>query len=230
MNRKQRRELRKDKNLINELYSIIKKYLPKLLDKFNNLTDFRNQNYIKYSMKTICVTRLFPLLCGITTMTDISSDYFNTDNCINNLANICNENLNELPYWETIQDVFQNINTDELRDIQKYIIKTLIRSKMFDKYKYNGHFQLVIDGSGLSSHSYNLNNNCIKKKYKDGKVAYCKYILECKLIVGNLVLSLDSEWIENEENLSDKQKQDCEIKAFKRMATRLPMLYIILVP
>ena len=94
MNRKQRRELRKDKNLINELYSIIKKYLPKLLDKFNNLTDFRNQNYIKYSMKTICVTRLFPLLCGITTMTDISSDYFNTDNCINNLANICNENFN----------------------------------------------------------------------------------------------------------------------------------------
>ena len=28
MNRKQRRELRRDKNLIIELYSIIKKYLP----------------------------------------------------------------------------------------------------------------------------------------------------------------------------------------------------------
>ena len=30
MNRKQRRELRKNKNLIIELYSIIKKYLPNL--------------------------------------------------------------------------------------------------------------------------------------------------------------------------------------------------------
>lgn len=225
MNRKQRRELKKDKNLLNELYSIIKKYLPELLDRFNNLTDMRNQSYIKYSMKVICVTRLFPLLCGITTMTDISSDYFNTDNCINNLSNICNEQLKELPYWETIQDVFENINIDELRDIQKYIIKALIRSKMFDKYKYNGYFQLVMDGSGLSSHSYNLNNNCIKKKYKDGHIAYCKYILECKLIAGNLVLSLDSEWIENEKNLSDKQKQDCEIKAFKRMATRVKQNY-----
>lgn len=96
---------------------------------------------------------------------------------------------------------------------------------MFDKYKYNGYFQLVVDGSGLSSHNYNLNGNCIKKKYKDGKIAYCKYILECKLIVGNLVLSLDSEWIENEENLSEKQKQDCEIKAFKRMATRIKKNY-----
>jgi len=59
--------------------SIIQKYLPKLLQKFEELTDTRNQSYITYSMKTICVTRLFGLLCGLTTMADISKDNFNTD-------------------------------------------------------------------------------------------------------------------------------------------------------
>lgn len=59
MNRKQRRELRKDKNLIIELYSIIKKYLPDLFDRFEELTDVRHQSYVTYNMKTICVTRLF---------------------------------------------------------------------------------------------------------------------------------------------------------------------------
>ena len=225
MNRKERRNLKKDKNLVKELYSIIAKYLPELLTMFDNLTDVRHKSYITYTMKTICVTRLFPLLCGITTMTDISTDTFNTDNCIKNISKICNQSLKELPYWETIQDVFINIKTDELRDIQKYIIKTLIRSKMFDKYKYDGYFQLVVDGSGLSSHSYNLNNNCIKKKYKDGKIAYCKYILECKLVVGNIVISLDSEWIENVDNLNENQKQDCETKAFERMAKRIKKNY-----
>ncbi len=225
MNRKQRRELRKNKNLVNELYSIIIKYLPGLLTMFNNLTDTRHQSYVTYSMKTICITRLFPLLCGITTMTDISSDIFNTDICIKNLSKMCNQNLKELPYWETIQDVFMNIKTDELRDIQKYIVKSLIRSKMFDRYKYDGYFQLIVDGSGLSSHNYNLNNNCIKKKYKDGKIAYCKYILECKLVVGNIVISLDSEWIENAETLNENQKQDCETKAFERMAKRIKKNY-----
>lgn len=225
MNRKERRNLRKDKNLIKELYSIIVKYLPDLLTMFNNLTDTRHQSYITYSMKTICVTILFPLLCGITTMTDISSDMFNTDNCIKNLSKICNQNLKELPYWETIQDVFMNIKIDELRNIQKYIVKTLIRSKMFDRYKYDGYFQIVVDGTGLSSHSYDLNNNCIKKKYKDGKIAYCKYVLECKLIVGNIVISLDSEWIENVESLNENQKQDCETKAFERMAKRIKKNY-----
>lgn len=225
MNRKARRELRKDKDLIKELYSMISKYLPELLTMFSNLNDTRNQSYVTYTMKTICVTRLFPLLCGITTMTDISADIFNTDNCIKNISKICKQNLKELPYWETIQDVFINIKTDELRNIQRYIVKSLIRSKMFNKYKYGEYFQLAIDGTGLSSHTYNLNNNCIKKKYKDGKVAYCKYVLECKLIVGNMAISLDSEWIENVNNLNETQKQDCETKAFERMAKRIKKDY-----
>ena len=121
MNRKERRKIRKDKDLIKELYSIIIKYLPKLLDMFENITDIRNKSYVTYKMKTICVTRLFGLLCGLTTMTDISSNNFNTDNCIKNLSKICGQNLEEIPYWETIQDVFMNIKTNELRNIQKYI-------------------------------------------------------------------------------------------------------------
>ena len=225
MNRKERRKLRKDKDLVKELYSIINKYLPKLLYMFDNLTDARNQSYTTYKMKTICVTRLFGLLCGLITMTDISSDDFNSDNCIKNLSKICNQDLEELPYWETIQDVFININTDELRNIQKYIVKALIRSKMFDRYRFNGCFQLLFDGTGLSNHDYNLNNNCLIRKHNDGKISYYKYVLECKLVVGNIVISLDSEFIENKKMLTEKQKQDCETNAFKRMIKRIKKNY-----
>ena len=221
MNRKQRREFRKDKNLIIELYSIIKKYFPDLLDKFENLTDDRHQSYVTYNMKTICVTRLFGLICGLTSLSNISSDEFNTDVCIKNISNICNTSLSELPYWETIQDVFMNIKLSEIKEIQKYIVKTLLRSKMFDKYKFNGAFQLIFDGTGLSNHNYNLNGNCLKRKHKDGRISYYKYVLECKLVVGNIVISLDSEFIENNQMLTEKQKQDCETRAFKRMIKRI---------
>ena len=224
MNRKERRELRKDKNLVKELYSIINKYLPDLLNRFSKLTDIRNQSYVTYNMKVICVTRLFGLLCGITSMTAIS-DKINSEEAIKNLSSICKENLKEIPYWETIQDVFINIDINELRDIQKYIVKTLLRSKMFDKYRYNDCFQLLFDGTGLSNHNYNLNDNCLSRKSKDGKISYYKYVLECKLVVGSIVISLDSEFIENENMLNEKQKQDCEIKAFKRMIKRIKKNY-----
>lgn len=224
MNRKERRELRKDKNLIKDIYSIINKYLPDLLNRFSKLTDIRNKSYVTYNMKVICVTRLFGLLCWLTSMTAIS-DKINSEEAIKNLSSICKENLIETPYWETIQDVFINIDINELRDIQKYIVKALIRSKMFDKYRYNGCFQLLFDGTGLSNHNYNLNDNCLSRKSKDGKISYYKYVLECKLVVGSIVISLDSEFIENENMLNEKQKQDCEIKAFKRMIKRIKKNY-----
>ena len=223
MNRKMRRKLRKDKNLVKELYAIIKKYLPELFDKFEELTDIRHQSYVTYNMKVICVTRLFGLLCGLTCMSDISNK-LDTDYTIKNISDICKKHLEELPYWETIQDVFINLKIDELRDIQKYIVVSLIRSKMFDKYRYNGAFQLLFDGTGLSSHDYNLNGNCLIRKHKD-KITYLKYVLECKLVAGNVVISLDSEFVENTSILNEKQKQDCEINAFKRMIKRIKKNY-----
>lgn len=59
---------------------------------------------------------------------------------------------------------------------------------MFDKY--NDYFYLY---TNLSSRNYHLNNNCIKRRYKDVKITYCKYILECKLVINNIAISLDSE-------------------------------------
>lgn len=224
MNREWKRKLRHDKKLVKELFEIIQKYFPELLDKFANLSDKRNSSYVTYSMKVICVTRLFALLCGLTSMASLT-DNFNTQNTIDNISSICNEKLIELPYWETIQDVFINVNIDELRLIQKYIVKSLIRSKMFDKYKFDGAFQLIFDGTGLSHHDYNLNGNCLSKTTKDGVTTYYKYVLECKLCVGPIVISLDSEFIENEKINSEKQKQDCETNAFKRMVKRIKKNY-----
>ena len=224
MNREWKRKMRHDKKLVKELFEIIQKYFPELLDKFANLSDKRNSHYVTYSMKVICVTRLFALLCGLTSMASLT-DNFNTQHTIDNISSICNEKLTELPYWETIQDVFININIDELRLIQKYIVKSLIRSKMFDKYKFDGAFQLIFDGTGLSHHDYNLNGNCLSKTTKDGVTSYYKYVLECKLCVGPIVISLDSEFIENEKVNNEKQKQDCETNAFKRMVKRIKKNY-----
>lgn len=90
------------------MFSIIRKYLPELMSRLSNLTDERNQSYITYSMKVICVTRLLGLLCGITELVSMS-DTFNNENIIKNISDICNDKLEEIPYCKTIQDVFINI-------------------------------------------------------------------------------------------------------------------------
>lgn len=224
LNSKDRRRLLKDKNLLKEILKIINKYLPHLSPLFDKLTDKRNKSYITYKIKTIVMTRLFALICGITTMTEINSS-FNKEDAIKNLSSICNQKLKEIPDWQTIQDVIETLDIKEIENIRKYIVKALIRSKMFDKYRYNGAFQLLVDATGVSSHDYNLNGNCIIKKSKNGVIKYYKQVLEAKIVVGKIVISLDTEWIENEDMQTEKKKQDCEINAFKRIAVRIKKNY-----
>ena len=95
---------------------------------------------------------------------------------------------------------------------------------MFDRFRYKNRLQLLVDATGLSSHDYNLNGNCLTKT-KNGKTKYYKYVLEAKLVFGNIVISLDSEWIENTELNNENDKQDCEINAFKRMVERIHKEY-----
>ena len=162
LNRADRRALVKNKNLLVEIVKIINKYLPQLSNIIDNLTDKRNKSYIKYNMRTIIFTRLFALICGITTMNGMTRT-FNTENTIKNLSVICKQNFNEIPNWQTIQDVLEDLDIEEIRNIRKYIVKTLIRSKMFDKYRYNGYFQVLVDATGVTCCDYNLNGNCIEK-------------------------------------------------------------------
>ena len=223
LTRKQRRELLKDKNLLKEVLKIIRKYFPQLENLFSNLTDKRHKSYITYKMRTIIMTRLLSLICGITTMKGINQK-FNTDEAIKNLSSICNQELKEVPDWQTIQDVIETLSIEEIEDIRKYMVKALIRSKMFDRFRYKGAIQVLVDATGLSSHDYNLNGNCISRT-KNGVTKYYKYVLEAKIVFGNIVISIDSEWIENKELNNENEKQDCEVNAFKRMAPRLKKNY-----
>ena len=223
LSKKQQRELLKDKNLLNELRKIIKKYFPDLMSLFSKLTDKRHKSYVTYKMRTIIMTKLFALLCGITTMTGIN-DEFHTEEAIENLSKICNQELKEIPDWQTIQDVIEQLDYNEIDDIRKYMFKALLRSKMFDRFRYNGCIQLIVDATGLTALDYNLNGNCLTRT-RDGKTKYYKYVLEAKVVFGNMLISIDSEWIENNNFNNEKDKQDCETKAFKRMAPRIKKNY-----
>ena len=214
LSRKEQRLLLKDKNFLNDLRKIIRKYLPDLTNLFSSLTDTRHQGHITYKMRTIMMIRLFALLCGITTMTEINSK-FNTEQAIKNLSIICNQELKDIPNWQTIQDVIETLNCQEIDEIRKYIFTTLLRSKMFDRFRYNGAIQLIIDATGLTALNYNLNDNCLSRT-REGKKKYYKYVLEAKVVFGNFVISIDSEWIENIDMNTEKQKQDCETNAFKK--------------
>ena len=227
MNRREKRKIKKEIEIFSDVAKIIKQYFPDLSKKLNELTDTRHQSYVEYQMSVITITRLLGLLCGIKSMRE-TTEKLDTEETIKNIGNILEIKLEEIPHYDTINNVFEKINIEELRKIQKYMVNRLIRSKMFDKYRFKGkYFQIVIDGTNMMKFKKRHCKHCLKRVHNEGKEneyrIYYHYVLEAKLVVGDIVISLDSEFVENEDE--NVEKQDCEIKAFYRMAKRIKKEY-----
>ncbi len=232
MNRKEKREKKKEINILSEVINVVRQYFPELIDKFEGLTDVRNQSYVTYEMKVIFIVRLMGLMCEIKSMHELTNE-FNTEEAIQNIANICNLKLEEIPHCDTINNVFENVKVEEIEEIRKYMINRMIRSKMIERYKIRDKYYLVVvDGTGLASSRKKYNENCLVKNKtdKNGKEyqEYSTYVLEAKLVIGDMVFSIGSEFVENTEKKNmnnEKEKQDCEIEAFKRLAKKLKKEY-----
>ena len=227
MNRKEKREKNKELNILNDLITVIKQYFPELINKFDGLTDLRNQSYIKYTMKVIFIVRLLGLMSEMKSMHGMTRE-LNTKESIKNIAQICNLELEEIPHCDTINDVFEKIKVEEIEEIRKYMINKLIRGKIIQKYKIRDkYYHIVVDGTGLATSRKKYNENCLVKNKMDKNgneyQEYSTYVLEAKLIVGEMVFSIGSEFVENTEK--NESKQDCEIRAFKRLAEKIKREY-----
>ena len=227
MNRKEKRSKKREISILGEVVKIVRQYFPELIEKFEKLTDVRNQSYVTYQMKVIFIVRIMGLMCEIKSMNGITQE-FNTEEAIENIAKLCGLELEEIPHHDTINDVFENIKIDELEEIRKYMIVKLIRGKMLERYKIRGkYYHIVVDGTGLATSRKKYNKNCLVKNKTDKNgneyQEYSTYVLEAKLVAGDMVFSIGSEFVENEKE--DVDKQDCELKAFKRLAEKIKKEY-----
>ena len=210
MNRKDKRVKKKELNILGDVITIINQYFPELIKKFEGLTDLRHQSYITYKMKVIFMVRLLGLICEIKSMNELTRE-FNTEEAIENIARICGLRLEEIPHCDTINNVFKNVEYREIEEIIKYMIVKMIRNKMLDKYKIREkYYHIVVDGTGLATSRKKYNKNCLVKNKTNKKgeeyEEYSTYVLEAKLVIGEMVFSIGSEFVENETD--DVSKQD----------------------
>ena len=129
-----------------------------------------------------------------------------------------------IPIMDTVDAFLRKLDPEELEKLKRVLVKRLIEKKVLEKWKYGGRFLVAVDGTGLCSYDYEPYQGCPHKTSKNGKTTWQAYALEAKLVGANgLSISLMSCWLENSENIDEKQ--DCELKAFCRMAGALKKAY-----
>jgi hypothetical protein len=227
--RKEKREREKDTNYFFEFFKIKKHFFGKLNQKLKNVKDPRHQSYITYDCDLLLLMIILKNVCNVGSMRGMTNQ-LNKEECIDNVKKVLGlKTLEELPHYDTINDFLSKLGPTDLEDIRTYMIKELLKKRCFDSYRIKGEYWgIIIDGTGLFSFSEKHCDHCLKREYTDKetdekRMVFMHHVLEAKLVVGDMVLSIGSEFIENESE--DVSKQDCELKAFHRLAKKLKDTY-----
>ncbi|MCF6356509.1 MAG: transposase [Draconibacterium sp.] len=131
-----------------------------------------------------------------------------------------------LPSTDAIEDLFRLLDKQELETLKTLLIKELIERKVFHKFRFmSKRYFISIDGTGVSTYKYDYCGECTSKTSRNDVTTYFHNVLEAKLVTSNdMSVSIATEWIQN-ENGKEYDKQDCELKAFRRLAVKLKKMY-----
>lgn len=129
---------------------------------------------------------------------------------------------------DTIDDAFASLIIQQLQRLVQNMLRHLIRQRTLEYARLlDQYYMIALDATGLFHRHQRHCEHCLVTKTKSGEILYSHHVLEAKLITEDgLAFSLATEHIENQHgqqfDLSkEKEKQDCELNAFKRLAPKI---------
>lgn len=226
--REKRKQKEKDRGIV-DFMMVTHHFFHSLGEWISEMTDPRNPSYITYTQTDLVYMGILKNVCGQHTMREMEEN-FNKTNCINTLRIMSgDQKLEEMPHYDTLNYYLEKLSPDSLSDLRKKMVVSLIRGKQFHKNRLLGkYWRVILDGTGLFCFKERHCDNCLSttRSNDDGKTEKLYYhkVLEAKIVLSeHVVISLGTEFIENEKE--DVSKQDCEINAAKRLLERIKKEY-----
>lgn len=150
---------------------------------------------------------------------------------LENVNRLAGTEQTSLPVNKTLSHFLGHVGSEPLARLRTGLIRRLMRNKALDFTRLEGAFVVAVDGTGFLSFGERHCEKCLVHEHESHTV-YLHPVLEAKLVAPEgLALSMGTEFIENPgsspgaagEPLAayEKVKQDCELKAFSRLARQL---------
>ena len=185
---------------------------------FRPVHDPRHPSFTIYPLPAVCFAALLMFLCRLGSRRQINNllrgngpsgakfqALFGVETC---------------PHGDTANVLFSRLLPDDVQEVICWTIETLIRKKVLDRYRLlDRYFTISIDGTGRLVFSERHCAHCLTRTH-NGKTTYYHPVLEAKLVTPDgFAFSIMTEFVENPGE--NPTKQDCELKAFYRLAKRL---------
>lgn len=229
MRKREKRDRKKHDRGIVDFMMVTNHFFHSLKEWILEMNDPRNQSYTIYTQADLGYMAILKNICGQHSMREMEEN-FNKDTCINTLRIMSgNQHLEEMPHYDTLNYYLEKLSPECLSDLRKKMVTSLIRGKQFNRGRLLGkYWRIILDGTSLFYFKEKHCENCLctTRKIDDGKTIKLYYhkVLEAKIVLSdNIIISLGTEFIENEKE--DVSKQDCELNAAKRLMGKIKKAY-----
>jgi len=184
----------------------------------NEVTDTRAQKRIIYSRAYLTWMGLLVFILKLGARRQVRFE-LDSPQALQNLNQLCGQQHPSLAHSDTLEHFLGHVPPAAYQRLRRRMIQRLLRMKVLDDGRLFGHALIVIDGTGQLTFQHQHCPHCLEYTVS-GQKRYYHPVLEAKLVTpSGLALSVGSEFIENTD--PQASKQDCELKAFQRLAARL---------
>ena len=214
---------------VTQQIKVYRAMLPVLLQRLSKITDPRQPRKIRHKLTVLMI---YGILCFAFQMSSrrqanrqMTRPMFEA-----NLRQLFPD-LEELPHQDTLARLLARIDVAEIEQAHLDMIRQLIRNKKFRRYLIGGCYPVAIDGTQKFTRTHCWEAACLERKVgskkeegqtQEPQKQYYVYVLEANLAFHNgMVIPLLSEVLSDTEGDQLKDKQDCEQRAFRRLAQRL---------
>ncbi len=201
----------------------IKHCLPELPQWLKQVKDPRKRlDACTYSIEEIIMLALVMLCCQCGSRRQLDRDS-NREQFLLNFRMLLGDDEAAVTCADNMNRVLSMVAPSELHKLAVRCTKALNRRKVLRKFKCDGMVVIAVDGTQMLKFNERHCKHCLTRELSNGKTQYYHYVLAAKIVTPiGLVLPAAFEFVENPSGKFDKQ--DCETKAFRRLAPRMNRL------
>jgi hypothetical protein len=222
------------------LILIMRQMLPILLKRLGQIPDPRNPRKLKHRLTVLMVYGILVFVFQYGSRRAANAEI--TRPMFEHNLRLLFPQLENLPHADTLFRLLCRIAVGQIEQTHIEVVNRLIRNKKFTRYLINNCFPVGIDGTQKLAFLDLWDERLLQRRLgpkvdpdsqEEQRYQYYVYVLEASLCFRNgMVIPLMSEFLEYETGDGEQRKQDCENKAFYRLAARIkkafPRLPILL--
>jgi hypothetical protein len=197
--------------------------LPGILEKFSLIKDPRRPKSVRHKLTVLLVfgMLLFASQCASRRQ---ANRELSRPSILQALQSVFPD-LDSVPHLDTVERFLEEIQPEDIENVLVRTVARLLRSHKLVALLVEKYYVVAIDGSRKFTRTVPFAKEALHRKNGD-ETSYYAYVLEAVLVGPQGVnIPLLAEFCENKaEDDNEESKQDCELKAFYRLAKKLKKL------